>query len=154
MKSTLKINNQKYSIFVKIHKRRTSNEYQLDIKNFYEKWGGKIPKGQGYEIEILNNEEIQVWHQTQRRLLNSEDQLATLHIHSGNDQKPYVCYPLQIKTKREAEKLFSEWARIMFVQIFFGLSDSFLYEKTQSGSTTEWSKFTDSFLKEKGLQID
>ncbi len=153
-KSTLKISGKTYAIRSEAIKRSSVEDYQLDIDNFYIKFGGKPPCGEGYEIEVLNPEEINDWHEKEHKLI-CENKLIQLHMHTGKDGKTYVCYPLQIKEKEEALRLQKEWARIMFVQIFFGLGDLFLFEATSGkGDTTSWSNFVDIFLKEKGLCVE
>ena len=154
IKSTLKISGKAYVIRCKLRKRSSVEDYQLNIENFYIKFGGKSPCGEGYEIEVLNPKEINGWHKKERKLIN-ENKLVQLHIHAGRDGKSYVCYPLQIKEREEALRLQKEWARIMFAQIFFGLRDVFLFEATGGkGDTTSWSNFIDNFFKEKCLSVE
>jgi hypothetical protein len=132
--------------------RPSSEDYKLNPESFYLEYGKRKPEGRGYEIIILNYDEIMEWHQKERKLVRYGN-LVNLHIHVGDDSKQYVCYPFQIKTKDEAIRLFKEWARIMFAQIFFGLSDSFLYGETKSLEMTKWAEFIDDFLFKKGITI-
>lgn len=143
IQSAMNLHGKEYKILGRIHFRSTAFEYQLSFVDFYKRWSGKTPDGVGYEIEILNEAEIMSWHQNCRVHLKADGELATLHIHGGEDGRPYVCYPSHIKTQEQAIRLFKEWARIMFLQIFFGFSDTYIYNHTQSEDTTVWSVFCD-----------
>lgn len=150
--SIMQTRSASYKIICNVAYRPTSEDYKLNPESFYFKYGKRKPEGRGYEIIVLNYDEIMGWHQRERKLVK-DGKLISLHVHTGDDSKQYVCYPFQIKTKDEATRLFKEWTRIMFAQIFFGLSDTRLYEETKSLEMTKWVEFIDGFLLKKGITI-
>lgn len=153
IESKLDVFGAEHTISCKINFRPSSESYQLNPDSFYLEFGKKKPVGKGYEIEILNYPEILDWHKKQK-VFTKNGKLLDLHVHKGDDTKMYVCYPLQIKTKEESIRLHKEWSRVMFAQIFFCLTDEFLYLETVSSSTTEWCEYIDEFLKTKNLKIE
>lgn len=150
--SILELFKKSYGICSEIVRRESLKDYQLDAYSFYQKFGSTIPLGEGFELEVCNYPEILSWHERERKLLSGE-RLIGLHVHTGNDSKPYVCYPLQMKTATEAIRMHKEWARVMFAQIFFGLTDAFLFAETKSGSTTDWARYVDAYFAEKDCQV-
>jgi len=106
---------------------RTRDQLQLDPNNFYLKFGGEIPY-QTIEMKIHGNEEF-ILH-----LL-----VMDTHIHKGNDNEMYICYPKQINSMDEAILIAKDWCLITTFHLIekadVGWFESFgnwMIEKTKS----------------------
>ncbi len=140
-----------YTFIGILHFRGSAKEYQLDANTFYKAFRGEKPRGRGYEIVVGNNEQILDWHNKERKYLNKDGNPSELHIHTGNDKKPYVCYPPAISTKEEAEDIFDMWARITFGEIFFGFSDEKLAKATGTGEIKDWDEHLRKYFEKNGV---
>ncbi len=79
---------------------RTKDELQLDANNFYLKHGGIIPD-QTIEMKIHEHEDF-ILH-----LLAMDT-----HIHKGNDNNMYICYPQKINSMDDAINIAKNWCLI------------------------------------------
>jgi len=152
--AVLKKNDKKYPIIAKIHKRNILEDYQLDPINFYQKWRGKKPEGIGYEIEVLNHDELNLLHKEMNRSLDSEGRLISLNIHKGNDDKIYVCYTPHINSFEEAIGVFKNWSCVVYSQIFLGLTYQQLGKEIDSNNFIKISEYAEKKLNKEKLILD
>ena len=85
-----------YRFVARIHAHSSSRQFYLDPKEFYKKWGKKVPR-KHHELEIL---------EPSTEVLRKQP----LHVHrSKKSANLFVCYPLEIRTVESAIKIFRVW---------------------------------------------
>jgi hypothetical protein len=81
--------------------QRKTSELKLDKQSFYLEFGKSIPEE---NIEML-------LHETAPFTIPSLIDAKT-HLHRGNDDEWYICYPKQIKTMEDAISLAKNWCLV------------------------------------------
>ena len=80
--------------------QREISELELDQESFYKKFGGEIPD-QTIEMKIHEDEKCIF------RLLEMDT-----HIHRGNDNNMYICYPSKLNSIEAAINCAKDWCLI------------------------------------------
>lgn len=89
---------------------------QLDQKNFYMKYTGKIPD-QNVEMQLISSDPLSV------DVLRD----SGAHIHIGNDDKPYICYPPQLQSIEDAKEVAQKWCIVTVFHMMYS-ADPNLFE--------------------------
>lgn len=78
--------------------QRNTSEFSLDPETFYKKHSGVIPE---------KNVEMRLDESAPFTIPSLVD--AKTHLHKGNDNEWYICYPKQIQTMEEAIDFAKNW---------------------------------------------
>ena len=80
-----------------LHSYQNEGDFRLSLGDFYQRWGKEIPKGDHFEIEIVEGINTFV----ERYTLNVVREEKTL--------KPFVRYPFHIPSPEKALEIFKVW---------------------------------------------
>lgn len=105
MKLTMNVRGKEKEVLSTFHTTidyRQTKDFQLDHETFYRKYNEGKLHDQTFEIAINTTTPFSI-----------EDMVAKkAHLHQGNDQKHYICYPAEIKTASQAFELTVIWTLI------------------------------------------
>lgn len=97
--------------------QRKQKNFQLDPDKFYREWNNGKLHDQNIEMMIEETSPFSI-----------DDMLKkAVHIHQGNDNKQYVCYPPEVKTMNQAVKIAVSWSIVTILHMKYQ-ADASLFE--------------------------
>jgi len=89
----------KYEFVAKAHKFGPASGFNLDPEKFYLEFGGAIPDGEHFELEVIEPGE---------GFLNFHDRKLRI-VSSANQRQSFVWYPYTIPSIEHATVVFRDW---------------------------------------------